>query len=141
MVIPRFGSRPSTTFSATVSGGTSMKCWCTIPTPASIASAVFHPVTSVSSSSPLPTSLISTLPPSLPYIPLRIRISVDFPAPFSPTRAWISPRVTSSEAPRLATTSPKVLTIPLIRTASGAFAALGVTGAVIGCPARGSSRR
>ena len=32
------GSVPRTTFSATVITGMSMKCWCTIPIPASIAS-------------------------------------------------------------------------------------------------------
>ena len=31
-------SRPSMTFSATVKTGTSMKCWCTMPMPAAIAS-------------------------------------------------------------------------------------------------------
>ena len=44
--MPRVGSVPSTMFSATVSVGTSMKCWCTIPTPAAIASGVDQPVTS-----------------------------------------------------------------------------------------------
>ena len=34
----RVGSTPSTTFSATVNTGTSMKCWCTMPMPAWIAS-------------------------------------------------------------------------------------------------------
>ena len=34
----RVGSLPSTMFSATVITGISMKCWCTIPIPASIAS-------------------------------------------------------------------------------------------------------
>ena len=34
----RVGSIPSTMFSATVITGMSMKCWCTIPIPASIAS-------------------------------------------------------------------------------------------------------
>ena len=29
---------PRVTFSATVNGGTSMKCWCTMPMPALIAS-------------------------------------------------------------------------------------------------------
>ena len=29
----RVGSNPSTTFSATVNTGTSMKCWCTMPMP------------------------------------------------------------------------------------------------------------
>ena len=36
--IRRVGSTPSTTFSATVNTGTSMKCWCTIPMPAAMAS-------------------------------------------------------------------------------------------------------
>ena len=36
--IRRVGSTPSTTFSATVNTGTSMKCWWTIPMPAAIAS-------------------------------------------------------------------------------------------------------
>ena len=31
-------SAPSMTFSSTVKGGTSMKCWCTMPMPARIAS-------------------------------------------------------------------------------------------------------
>ncbi len=43
---PRRSSRPRIRFSATVSVGTSMKCWCTMPTPASIASRVVQPVTS-----------------------------------------------------------------------------------------------
>ena len=34
---PRVCSRPSMTFSATVNAGISMKCWCTIPIPWSIA--------------------------------------------------------------------------------------------------------
>ena len=56
-----------------------MKCWCTMPTPASIASAVVHPVTSRP-----PTSIV---PPSAVVMPLRTFIKVDLPAPFSPTRA------------------------------------------------------
>ncbi|CAA9302655.1 MAG: hypothetical protein AVDCRST_MAG40-457, partial [uncultured Gemmatimonadaceae bacterium] len=92
------GSRPSTTFSATVSVGTSMKCWCTIPTPAAIACAVLHPVASRPST--------CTVPASGAYMPASTRMSVDFPAPFSPTSAWISPAGTSSEAPRLARTAP-----------------------------------
>ena len=76
---PRRGSRPSTTFSATVSVGTSMKCWCTMPTPAAIACAVLQPVTS--------RPFTRTVPPSGAYMPLRTRMSVDLPAPFSPTSA------------------------------------------------------
>ena len=36
-VKPLVGSIPNMTFSATVKEGTSIKCWCTIPIPASIA--------------------------------------------------------------------------------------------------------
>ena len=35
---PRTCSAPSMMFSATVKTGTSMKCWCTMPMPAAIAS-------------------------------------------------------------------------------------------------------
>ena len=44
-------------------------------------------------------------------MPASMRISVDLPAPFSPTSAWISPRATSSDAPRLACTGPNDLTM------------------------------
>src|SRR5580765_4001824 len=40
----------------------------------------------------------STVPPSGSSAPVRMRTSVDLPAPFSPTSAWISPARTSSEA-------------------------------------------
>ena len=96
------GSRPSTTFSATVSVGTSMKCWCTMPTPAAIASAVVQPVTSRAVRLPCGRHRARTSRSST-------RISVDLPAPFSPTSAWISPRATSSDAPRFASTAPKRL--------------------------------
>ena len=36
--MPRVLSCPSATFSATVKTGTSMKCWCTMPIPAAMAS-------------------------------------------------------------------------------------------------------
>ena len=127
------GSRPSTTFSATVSVGTSMKCWCTIPTPAAIACAVLHPVAS--------RPFTSTVPASGAYIPARMRISVDFPAPFSPTSAWISPAPTSSEASRLARTGPNALATPSRRTASGARSAIQrLGGSVAGCVLRESTR-
>ena len=89
-----------------------MKCWCTIPTPAAIAPAVDHPVTSRPNT--------STVPASGAYIPARMRIRVDFPAPFSPTRAWISPAPTSRLAPRLARTAPKLLSMPAMRTTGAA---------------------
>ena len=59
-----------------------MKCWCTMPTPAAIASAVVQPVTS--RSAPVPLGATSSVPASSPYMPARMRMSVDLPAPFSP---------------------------------------------------------
>jgi hypothetical protein len=88
-----------------------MKCWCTIPTPAAIASAVGQPVTSRPST--------TTRPASGANIPLRMRISVLLPAPFSPTRAWISPARTSSDASRFARTGPNDLATSVIWMASG----------------------
>src|SRR5215475_3350886 len=45
--------------------------------------------------------------------PAMIFISVLFPAPFSPTRPWISPGRSAKSTPRSASTPPKVLLIPL----------------------------
>src|ERR1700753_1970564 len=44
--------------------------------------------------------------------PAMIFISVLFPAPFSPTRPWISPGRSAKSTPRSASTPPKVLLIP-----------------------------
>src|SRR5215467_228076 len=44
--------------------------------------------------------------------PAMIFISVLFPAPFSPTRPWISPADSAKSTPRSASTPPKVLLIP-----------------------------
>src|SRR4051794_23166060 len=44
-------------------------------------------------------------------------ISVDLPAPFSPTIPWIVPLAILSETLRLARTAPKLLSIPIISTA------------------------
>src|SRR5215470_16782420 len=44
--------------------------------------------------------------------PAMIFISVLFPAPFSPTRPWISPGESAKSTPRSASTPPKVLLIP-----------------------------
>ena len=123
---PFVSSRPRIMFSATVSVGTSMKCWCTIPTPAAIASAVDQPVTSRPFTSMRPRSGV--------YIPLSTRMSVDLPAPFSPTSAWISPRATSSDAPRLARTGPNDLSMSARRMAS-AFASVIASTAPESCPA------
>ena len=47
-------------------------------------------------------------------------ISVDLPAPFSPTMPWIVPEGTTSEMSRLACTGPKALEIPRSSIAGGA---------------------
>ncbi len=70
-------------FSATVKTGTSMKCWCTMPIPCRIASlgeviVTFSPSTRIS-----PESGCSS--------PYSMFINVLLPAPFSPSRQWISP--------------------------------------------------
>src|SRR5215475_13695906 len=44
--------------------------------------------------------------------PAMIFISVLLPAPFSPTRPWISPGRSAKSTPRSASTPPKVLLIP-----------------------------
>src|SRR5262245_45354684 len=74
-----------------------------MPTPAAIASEVDQPVTS--------RPFTSLLPPLGAHMPLRTRLSVDLPAPFSPTSEWISPAATSRLAPSFATTGPNRFTI------------------------------
>ena len=71
------------TFSATVKTGISMKCWCTMPMPARIASPGPWKFWTTSSSRMTPSSAR--------YSPYRTFIRVDLPAPFSPRRQWISP--------------------------------------------------
>src|SRR6266700_2061839 len=44
--------------------------------------------------------------------PAMIFISVLFPAPFSPTRPWISPANSAKSTPRSASTPPKAFVIP-----------------------------
>src|SRR6267378_934298 len=74
-------------------------------------------------------------PASLWYTPARIFISVDLPAPFSPTSAWISPARRSKRQLRSAWTPGKSLLIPSISTsrsptASGTTPPTGRIGAV-----------
>src|SRR5215210_843959 len=47
-------------------------------------------------------------------------MSVDLPAPFSPRRAWTSPRRSCRSTPSLAVTSPKRFTMPRSSSASSA---------------------
>jgi hypothetical protein len=111
-----------------------------MPTPAAIASAVPHPVTS--RSRPVRGSATSTVPASGACMPLSTRMSVLLPAPFSPTSACTSPRAASSDASRLATTGPNAFATPRTRTAAGrAPAAAWGPAAVIACSAPGCARR
>ena len=100
----RVVSWPSITFSATVKTGISMKCWWTIPMPAAIASPGPEKCCTLSS------RRIS--PSSARYSPYSTFIRVDLPAPFSPSRAWISPAWTSRSMWSFATSAPKRLVIP-----------------------------
>ena len=95
---------PRVTFSATVNTGTSMKCWCTIPMPAAMASFgeanwAFLPSIRISPSSGC----------SSPY---RTFIRVDLPAPFSPSRACTWPGDTDRSIRSLATSEPNRLVMP-----------------------------
>src|SRR5947209_17221866 len=98
-------------FSATVITGTSMKCWWTIPMPSSIAT----------DGDPISTGRpsIRISPASGLYRPYRTDISVDLPAPFSPSSAWTSPVTTSKSTRSLATTEPNFFVIPLSSRAGG----------------------
>ena len=76
---------PMNIFSATVRLGQRVISWYTVLMPISWASWgewIF--------ASPV-TPSIRMLPASFSYTPVSTLISVDFPAPFSPIRAWISP--------------------------------------------------
>src|SRR6185436_15690825 len=55
------------------------------------------------------TSPMTTVPSSGARKPLAIPSSVDFPDPFSPTRAWISPARQSTLTSRSACTAPNAL--------------------------------
>ena len=70
---------PRVTFSATVNTGTSMKCWCTMPMPAAMASFGESELVGFPSSRISPSSGCSS--------PYSTFIRVVLPAPFSPSRA------------------------------------------------------
>ena len=73
------GSKPNAIDSATVKTGMSMKCWCTMPMPAATASP--GPLNVTGSPS------MRICPSSGACIPYRTFMSVDLPAPFSPSSA------------------------------------------------------
>ena len=98
-------------FSATVTSGQSAISWCTNPMPSSWARA--GEVISTAS----PFRKISPL--SGRRMPSMMFISVDFPAPFSPAIACISPRRSSKSTPRSAWVAPNdLLTFEILRTTS-----------------------
>ncbi len=100
----RVGSKPSTTFSATVNTGTSMKCWWTMPMPWRTAAPGSGKWTTSPSSAMSPESGCMS--------PNRTFMSVVLPAPFSPRSAWISPGSTVKSTWSSATRDPKVFVIP-----------------------------
>src|SRR5437870_8093455 len=63
------------------------------------------------------------------YTPARILISVDLPAPFSPTRAWISPWLRSTLTPSRALTPGKDLVMLFISSSEGAIFRIAFTAA------------
>ena len=81
-----------------------MKCWCTMPMPAVMASPGPAKCWTASSSRISPSSAW--------YRPYSTFISVDLPAPFSPRRQWISPGSTVRSMWSLATRAPKRLVMP-----------------------------
>src|SRR3954447_15906001 len=97
-------------FSRTVKLSASMKCWWTMPIPAAIASDGLRKCTSRPSRRICPSSGRCS--------PYRVFISVDLPAPFSPTIACTWPRRTASRMSRLATTPGKRLVMPRSSTAN-----------------------
>ncbi len=83
------GATATRMFSATVMSGSRAGCWWTIAIPSSCATAGTRP------SSVRPSNTIA--PPSGAVAPDATFISVDFPAPFSPSSACTSPGSTSNE--------------------------------------------
>src|SRR6202050_340795 len=124
----RVSSMPSVTFSATVNTGTSMKCWCTMPMPAAMASF----------GEPNRTAWLSIRisPSSGWYSPYRTFIRVDLPPPFSPSRACTCPGATARSIPSLATSEPKRLVMPFSSSSTSAFSSASATA----CPWPPSSR-
>src|SRR5439155_20117630 len=122
-------SAPRTTFSVTVNRSTRTKCWCTMPLPKAMASRG-EPILAG-------FPLTRICPSSGGYRPYSTRIRVDFPAPFSPSRAWISPARRSRYTESLARTPGNRLVIPFIATSgarSSPASPLRASAVVIGLP-------
>ena len=114
----RTGSRPRNRFSATERFGASESSWWITRIPSRSASATSRISTRRPSSSIVPESG-RTMPPST-------LISVDFPAPFSPSRAWISPARSAKSTASRAVTPPNRFVIP--RSASRGRSPVGSSG-------------
>ena len=106
--IPRRSSRPRNMFSATDRCRHMFSSWWMMATPISWACLGVR--------SPYCWPKISMVPASRVYTPLRIFISVDFPAPFSPRRASTSPERSSSWTLSSALTPGKDLQMPFMET-------------------------
>ncbi len=101
-----------------------MKCWKTMPMPSLMASAGELIVTGVPSTSIVPSSGFWT--------PYRIFISVDLPAPFSPTIACTVAARTSMSMSWLAMTPGNRFPMPRSRTATfSVLSARSVLGVVV----------
>ena len=85
----------SAKFSLTVSAVTSLSCWCTMPMPRAAAARGESILTSDPFHWMVPRSGL--------VMPSRTFINVVFPAPFSPSSAWISLDSTDRDAPLNAT--------------------------------------
>src|SRR5688572_10823458 len=108
---------PMKMFSATDTSGQSAISWWTRPIPRRCAMAG----DAISTNSPWK----KIWPLSGRMMPSTMFISVDFPAPFSPAMAWISPLRSSKSTARRAWIGPKdLLTLESLRTRSSATAAL-----------------
>src|SRR3954453_3051607 len=108
----RFGCRPRNRLSATVIDGTSVKCWWTMPIPARLAA--------IGSGISIPAPVSRIVPALGWWMPARMFISVDLPAPFSPQMTCTSPGRTSRSTCASATFPPKDLAMPRrLRSGSG----------------------
>ncbi len=96
------GSLPRKIFSATLRSGAIINSWKIVTMPCCRASRGLSNTVGRPSISIEPLSGFTS--------PERMRMSVDFPAPFSPTSAWTSPRRRSSETPCSARTPGKSFT-------------------------------
>ncbi len=110
----RRGSRPTMMLSATVMLGSRLSSWKIMAMPPSMRSSTEARDRS------RPASM--TVPASGRWTPMSTFMSVDLPAPFSPSRAWTSPARTSKSMPRRTWKGPKALVMPRMVTSDAADA-------------------